>query len=117
MSVTRLGTYKKKGNYVEVAVDSDSCYDAVAAVGAEALGLETPTTDDEDCQLQNGPLSLFRTDGTIICDEPIQSRLGSRRWSIGLYSSHFKKTPAQLRLGVGYLSIVILFFCNLKRGI
>ena len=111
MGVTRIGSYRKKGNYVEVKLEQDSSYDQVAFSGVQALNVDEPISEDEDYNMRNGPLTLFGADGTVIRNEPVDTNFGPKSWTIGLYLNQFRKTPAQLKIGVGYLCLVSIIYC------
>ena len=110
MYATRIGGYKKSGPYVEVTVRKTASYADVAEAGIQQLHTEFPVSSDEEHDLCNGPLTLFRPDGTVIPSGSLLTELGeTTRWSLGLYMTQLKKSPSQLKLGVGYLSLVCCF--------
>ena len=93
MSLTRIGTYKKDGTYHEVTVSNDATYETVATKAAEVIGL--------DCSPPDEILCLFRSDGTLIPAEKLVTGFGVVEWTIGRYLKQLKKTPAQVKFGVG----------------
>ena len=84
--------YKKDGGFMEITVDGDSCYEAIAKEAAKMLDLEKEGT----------ALLLFRVDGTIVPNKEVDVNGASRRWTIERYLSSQGKTAQQLKLGVGY---------------
>lgn len=88
MRVTRVNTFRKDGAPIEIKMVNSSSYLEVARVGSRTLGI----ADNMD---EDGRWSLFHPVGTIIPDE--------LEWTLGGYLSQCKKTPSQLKLGIGII--------------
>ena len=76
--------YKKFGQYTEVRVAGKNDYNSVVAECQTILELSGKVDD----------FALFRSDGTII------PRKGFH--TIGAYFESMKKTPAQIKFGIGH---------------
>ena len=94
--------YERDGGYVEVRMRRTLHYSSFAAEALEALNFEDEEGDGEP--------TIFRVDGTVVPEEAINDL----PWTIGRYLKLIQKTPAQLKLGVGYyyqVSMYALLLC------
>ena len=111
---TQKRGYTKKGDYVEVRVGKAATYKEVAQachlaiVDADRASSSEDVDDDSDDDA--GSLALFRANGTMILDRPIENTSGNvDAWSIGAYMNTFhcyQKTGATIKFGVGYTAKV-----------
>ena len=101
MAKSRKGGFTKDGDFTEIRIEKSSSYDHVAAVAAEAIDLASEDDDDSEMELY-----LFRTDGTVVPNQPITLAKESVPWTLQHYLKSLKKTAAQINLGVGYRSKV-----------
>ena len=89
--------YERDGGYVEVRMRRTLHYSSFAAEALEALNFEDEEGDGEP--------TIFRVDGTVVPEEAINDL----PWTIGRYLKLIQKTPAQLKLGVGYYYQVSMY--------
>ena len=104
--------YTKKGDYVEVRVGKAATYKEVTqACYLAVLDADRASSSDvdDDSDDDAGSLALFRANGTMILDRPIENTSGNIDWSIGAYMNTFQcyqKTGATIKFGVGYTAKV-----------
>ena len=84
--------YKKLGEYMEIRISGKSSYNSVAEECQQIMELSG-----------KGDLTLFRADGTVIPRKGFNTISG--------YFECMKKTPAQIKLGIGYVRKVIIVLC------
>ena len=94
---TRKG-YRREGGFTEVMIKCDSAYSSVARQAATIL-----VVDDD-----NGELSLFQVDGTIIPRGSVYVDRRKKEWTLEHYLRRIGRTASQLKLGVGYRADVML---------
>ena len=104
MARSRKGGFVKDGDFTEIRIEKSSSYDDAVAVAAEAMDLEP---EDEDVLAgAEMELYLFRTDGTVVPNQPITVVKETLPWTLERYLKSLKKSAAQIKLGVGYRSKV-----------
>ena len=112
MVATRQRGYKRAGPYIEICVPREADYDTLVSTAISELHVG-PEVDSEDEEVDI-PLSLFYGDGTVIPRKP------DVKWTVGYYLSKSKRSPSQLKFGVGYLTVVshttVLCLKNSRRG-
>ena len=92
MEHSRKG-YVRCGDYVEVRVPKAASYSYVVSCALEVLDAE----EDEEEKGEGKP-SMFRIDGTIVPDSPIDDL----PWTITRYLKSLRKSAGQIKLGVGF---------------
>ena len=92
MGHSRKG-YVRSGDYVEVRVPKTAMYSQVAAHAVDILDIE-----EDDEERGEGEPSLFRIDGTVVPDSPVNNL----QWTVSRYLSSLRKSAGQLKLGVGF---------------
>ena len=60
--------------------------------------IRVPDLEEEEEEKGEGDPSVFRIDGTVVPDSPINDM----PWTLARYLKSLHKTAGQLRLGVGY---------------
>ena len=100
MEKSRKGGFIKDGDYIEVRLSKGATYEEMTAAAARSLELSLESTDFEG----EPELTLFRTDGTIVPNQPISLDDPARSvpWTLERYLKSVKKSAAQLKLGIGY---------------
>ena len=84
--------YTRVGDYVEVRLPKIASYGSVAAHAFEVMQVEE---EDEE---EGGEPRIFRIDGTVVPDGSIDDL----PWTISRYLKSLNKSPAQIKLGVGF---------------
>lgn len=96
MEEGRQGVYSKaKSPYIEMSVRRSDCYKIVAERAAKKCHL-----------IYQGSrvLSLFKLNGARILDEEITIGGKTKPWTMGSYILLMKKSPNNIKLGVGYIT-------------
>ncbi len=98
---SRKKGFVRKGEYVEIRVPMGASYREVAAVCASVY---TSSSEDEEGGVE---ATLFRANGTMTLDSPIQTGSSSTAtpWDIGSYMSvfpSFHSSGVAIKLGMGY---------------
>lgn len=96
MRKSRTNSFKRYGDYVEVAIDSSSSYLMVAELAANALQLEFE---------QDHYLKIFRCNGIIVSDSSIPTTFGNQPWTWKGYMTLMNKYSSHMKLGVGYVYV------------
>ena len=111
---TRKKGYTRKGDYVEVRIGKGATYQEVTqacycAVMDAGMG---SSSEDDDADAES--LALFRANGAIILDRPIESTSSNMvPWSLGAYMGTFQcyqKTGVTIKCGIGFTAKVT--FCD-----
>ena len=88
MRTGRGGAYSRDGVAVEVFADRSDTYDKLLEKGCKALQIGE----------RRSTLSLFTVGGAVIlCDQ----RNNESSWSLGDYLRMVRKSPSELKLGIG----------------
>jgi len=91
----------KSGSLIEINAYRGDSYSVIARKAAKK------------CQLTqvagNLSLALFKLNGALILDEEVTINGKTRPWTLGNYLLLMKKSPANIKLGVGYRSKEVLF--------
>ena len=87
--------YTRVGDYVEVRLPKIASYGSVAAHAFEVMQVEEEDEEDEE---EGGEPRIFRIDGTVVPDGSIDDL----PWTISRYLKSLNKSPAQIKLGVGF---------------
>ena len=96
MQEGRQGVYsKRKSPYIEMSVSRGDCYKAVAKRAAKKCRLTYRGSQT---------LSLFKLNGARILDEDITVGGKTKPWTIGNYILLMKKSPNNIKLGVGCIT-------------
>lgn len=99
--------YIRSGDYIEVRVSKTSSYQQVVSQAIEVLGIE-----EEDGESEDGEPRIFRIDGTVVPDCPIDEL----SWTVSRYLRSLHKTAGQLKLGVGFHYRVSSSFCFINTS-
>ena len=93
----RGGAYSRDGVSIEVVAARSDTYDKLLERGCKALQISGRST-----------LSLFTLAGAvIICDD----RDNESNWSLGEYLRRVRRSPSELKLGIGPKPVSYLVFC------
>ena len=94
----RGGAYSTDGVSIEVVADHSDTYDKLWERGCKALQISE----------RRSTLSLFTLAGAvIICDD----RDNESNWSLGEYLRRVRKSPSELKLGIGPKPVSYLVCC------
>ena len=96
---SRKDGFIKEGDFTEVRIERGSTYSGVVAIAAESMGLETEEEEDDGAEPE---LALFRTDGTVVPNQPIVFGKETQPWMLERYLKSLMKTAAQVKFGVGF---------------
>ena len=88
--------YKRCSGFVEVEACRSDKYNEVTLKVAECL--EIP-------KKRNQSYALFKMNGTRILDKDLSINKKKKPWLMGNYLTCVKKSAAQLKLGIGIISI------------
>ncbi len=94
MKEGKQGSYSRNSAYVEIEADRGDSYDEL---------LQRAATTFKLLPRANKLLTLFRGNGVAVIDQMLQVRSKKVPWTLGNYLQVTKRSPAQTKLGVGYL--------------
>ena len=101
---TRRGVAKSK-NYIEVRLRADATYGEACDAAASTVELYPEESNSSESE-EELHLALYRVDGTMIPDRPIDTETGEEEsWNILNYLKTFKSFRRQgnpIKLAVGY---------------
>ena len=103
MGHSRKG-YIRSGDYVEVRVPKSATYSELVGQAMKALDVE------EDEEEGEGRPSMFMIDGTVVPDCPINNL----PWTVTRYLKSLRRSPGQLKLGVGFYYKVSVYLQHCK---
>ena len=96
MKEGKKGSYTRCSPYAEVEAERSDCYSEVVRRAAEQFDLSPR---------KGKILSLFRPNGAAVMDKELQVRGKKVPWTLGNYMLATKRSPAQTKLGIGYLPV------------
>ena len=96
MKESRVGTFSRtKQPFIEMEANKSDNYTTFAKKAAVKCRLS-----DEKGKI----LSLFKLNGARVLDEKVTVKGNQKPWTLGNYLLLMKKSPSNVKLGVGYFS-------------